>query len=50
MSDDMSDFDKFFCFSSAMVRCGGTGNAEAKEWRLGFREKTKKIFKIAHII
>ena len=45
----MSDFENFLCFSSATAQRCGTGTAEAKERRLR-RGKTKKVFKIAHII
>ena len=40
----MSDFENFLCFSSATAQRCGTGTAEAH------RGKTKKVFKIAHII
>ena len=42
--DDMSDFENFLCFSSATAQRCGTGTVEAR------RGKTKKVFKIAHII
>ena len=48
----MSDFENFLCFSSATAQQCGTGTAEARDSTplRRRRGKTKKVFKIAHII
>ena len=49
----MSDFENFLCFSSATAQRCRTGTAEAHDRITPLRRrrgKTKKVFKIAHII